>query len=104
MPGSEGPSKLGSAVWMNKREVARIDFDAAHAVTRNNDGWRAGFSGDGELHVRMAGGHHDSIPVAAGDFLLASGEDFYLSRAAGGPDAPGKGAPPAKAGGPKGKA
>lgn len=69
----------GSAIWFNKREVARVDFTVEHTLTPQNDGWRVDFHDGGSIRVSMAQGGKEMFGVVAGDALLSSGEDFYLT-------------------------
>ncbi|MFI8822792.1 hypothetical protein [Streptomyces sp. NPDC053431] len=68
-----------TAVYMNRRSVMRIDIPMAHTMTPHNNGWRITFDAAGRLRAVMNEGHNDFIDVKAGDFLLSSGEDFFIS-------------------------
>lgn len=70
---------VNAAVWFNKRQVARVDFKINHHLGPHQDGWRVDALDDGHLRFTMADGKEDVIPLRSGDYLLSSGEDFYLS-------------------------
>ena len=72
-----------TAIYLNKRAVSRIDIPVPHVMAAYSDGFRIDFGGAGRLRLIMAEGHNDNLDVAGGDYLLASGEDLYLSLQAG---------------------
>ncbi|MFF8279615.1 hypothetical protein ACF05T_26430 [Streptomyces lateritius] len=73
-----------TAIYINRRSVLRIDIPMAHSMTPHNNGWRITFDAAGRLRAVMNEGHNDFIDVKAGDFLLSSGEDFFISLQSGG--------------------
>lgn len=79
---TQAPNESRTAIWFNKRELMRIDIPVKHALASHNDGWRIDFGDTGRIRTVGAQGHNQNIGVAQGDFLLSSGEDFYLSLAA----------------------
>lgn len=79
---TQPPSESRTAIWFNKRELMRIDIPVKHAVASHNDGWRIDFGAGGRIRTVGAQGHNQNVDVEQGDFLLSSGEDFYLSLAA----------------------
>ncbi|WP_314615974.1 hypothetical protein [Streptomyces stackebrandtii] len=68
-----------TAIYINRRSVLRIDIPVAHTMTPHNNGWRITFDAAGRLRAVMNEGHNDFIDVKANDFLLSSGEDFFIS-------------------------
>ena len=74
------------ALVINRQSVARIEIPATHVFTSLAEGWRIDFSTAGQLRVVGQTGANDAFDVASGDFLIATGEDYYVSRlvAAGG--------------------
>lgn len=70
-----------TAIWFNKRELARVDIPVAHTLAAHNDGWRVDFGGAGRIRVVGAQGPNQNIGVVEGDYLLSNGEDFYLALA-----------------------
>jgi hypothetical protein len=83
MPQEDPKSTVVSAIWLNKREVARIDFTAEHELLPGADGWRVRFADRGSIRLKMTQGPRETLTVVAGDELLSSGEDFYLTIHAG---------------------
>ena len=76
---SDEKAESRTAIYLNKRAVSRIDIPVPHAMSAYSDGWRIEFGAPGRLRLLMSEGHNDNLDVAAGDYLLSSGEDFYLS-------------------------
>lgn len=69
-----------TAIYLNKRAVARLDLPLAHTLAAHNDGWRMDFAEAGRLRLTMREGHNDFVDVTPGDYLLCTGEDLYLSQ------------------------
>ncbi|MFF5973996.1 hypothetical protein ACFY7C_20950 [Streptomyces sp. NPDC012769] len=67
------------AIYLNRRTVKRLDIPVPHTMGTHNDGWRLDFTGTGKLKLIALEGHNDFIDVKVGDFLLASGEDLFVS-------------------------
>ncbi|WP_369141874.1 hypothetical protein [Streptomyces sp. R44] len=84
----EAAAPARTAVYINRRSVLRIDIPMAHTMTPHNNGWRITFDAAGRLRVVMNEGHNDFIDVKVNDFLLSSGEDFFLSLLAATPVSP----------------
>lgn len=76
---TDAKTESRTAIYLNKRAVARLDIPTAHTMTAYSDGWRIDFGAAGRLRLLMTEGHNDNLDVAQGDYLLASGEDLYLS-------------------------
>jgi hypothetical protein len=75
---------LRRAIVVNKRAVLRIEFPSPHTLATFSNGWRIDFTGPGEVRVIGETGGHDLVAVAAGDFVIANGEEYYVSRLNGG--------------------
>jgi hypothetical protein len=71
---------------INRLAITRIEIPPAHTFTTLATGWRIDFSAAGQLRIVGQTGGNDSFDVGSGDFLVAIGEDYYVSRlvAAGG--------------------
>lgn len=80
-----------TAIYINRRSVLRIDIPMAHTMTPHNNGWKITFEATGKLRAVMNEGHNDFIDVKANDFLLSSGEDFFISLQSANPVSPAAG-------------
>lgn len=65
-------------MWLNKRSVSRVDITVAHDLTSQPAGWRLDVSEPGALVFIV---DHQRVPVdlEPGDYVLASGDDLYVS-------------------------
>lgn len=74
------PADPRKALVINRRAIVRIDIPPSHTFTTLAEGWRIDFEAAGQLRVIGQSGANDSVDVATGDFLVAVGEDYYVSR------------------------
>ena len=59
-----------------------LDLPLPHVFSSEPAGWRVTFSAAGTMNVRLVQGGEQHVSVGTGDVLIASGEEFYLQRAA----------------------
>jgi hypothetical protein len=68
-----------SGMWINKRGVAALGFPFAHTYTETEAGWELAAAEPGELVLRFLDGATQSVPLSAGDRLIASADDVYVA-------------------------
>jgi hypothetical protein len=66
-------------VWFNRRSVVLLELPFPHEFQSRDDGWRLEVVEDGKLLATFVDGQQRSFDLRPGDFLLASGEELYLS-------------------------
>jgi len=74
------PTDSRKALVVNRRAIVRLDIPASHSFTTLAEGWRIDFSAPGQLRFIGQSGANDAVDVATGDFIVALGEDYYVSR------------------------
>lgn len=65
-------------IWLNKRELEALDIPIRHQLTAQNNGWRLEFLVAGRVVARHRSGTRQ-IDVEAGDSVVSSGDDLYVS-------------------------
>jgi hypothetical protein len=66
-------------VWFNRRTIVLLELPFPHEFQTRSDGWRLDVVEGGKLLARFVDGQQRSFDLRPGDFLLASGEELYLS-------------------------
>lgn len=67
------------AIYLNKRNIVRIDFLTGHKLGTHTDGWRFEFTEPGKIYAVTTNSPNATFDVHPGDYLLCRGEDMYLS-------------------------
>lgn len=65
-------------VWINKREVMTLGYLFKHSLTPTGAGWRLEAKEKGQLVISFQTGSADTLDLDPGDYILGSGDDFYV--------------------------
>ena len=79
-------------MWLNKRSMSHLEVPIRHRLSAQQGGWRMHFGEAGRITAHTSNGPI-AIDVDESDYLISSGDDFYVAIRRGDGRDPGKGDP-----------